>query len=204
MLITMKRSATADQIQNVCDIIEAMGYEARPMPGEAITAIGVVGNDGPVSEAPFRGLAGVYEVIHVSAPYKQVSREWRPDPTVVELFNGVKIGGPGIVIMGGPCAVESEEQLMSAAKVVADAGGVILRGGAFKPRTSPYSFQGLGARGLDIMAQAREEYGLAIITEAMDPESADLVAERADIIQIGARNMQNYPLLRTSGGSTSR
>jgi 3-deoxy-7-phosphoheptulonate synthase len=199
MLITMKRSATADQVQHVCDIIEAMGFEARPMPGGVRTAIGVVGNDTPVTEAPFRGLEGVSRVIAVSAPYKQVSREWKPQPTVVELENGVKVGGKDLVVMGGPCAVESEEQLMAAAKVVAEAGGVILRGGAFKPRTSPYSFQGLGNRGLDILAMAREEYGLAIITEAMDMESADLVAEKADIIQIGARNMQNYPLLRHIG-----
>lgn len=199
MLITMKRSATADQVQHVCDIIEAMGFEARPMPGGVRTAIGVVGNDTPVTEAPFRGLEGVSRVIAVSAPYKQVSREWKPQPTVVELENGVKVGGKDLVVMGGPCAVESEEQLMAAAKIVAEAGGVILRGGAFKPRTSPYSFQGLGNRGLDILAMAREEYGLAIITEAMDMESADLVAEKADIIQIGARNMQNYPLLRHIG-----
>ncbi len=199
MLITMKRSATADQVQHVCDIIEAMGFEARPMPGGVRTAIGVVGNDTPVTEAPFRGLEGVSRVIAVSAPYKQVSREWKPQPTVVELENGVKVGGKDLVVMGGPCAVESEEQLMAAAKVVAEAGGVILRGGAFKPRTSPYSFQGLGNRGLDILSMAREEYGLAIITEAMDMESADLVAEKADIIQIGARNMQNYPLLRHIG-----
>jgi 3-deoxy-7-phosphoheptulonate synthase len=199
MLITMKRSATADQVQHVCDIIEAMGFEARPMPGGVRTAIGVVGNDTPVTEAPFRGLEGVSRVIAVSAPYKQVSREWKPQPTVVELENGVQVGGKDLVVMGGPCAVESEEQLMAAAKVVAEAGGVILRGGAFKPRTSPYSFQGLGNRGLDILAMAREEYGLAIITEAMDMESADLVAEKADIIQIGARNMQNYPLLRHIG-----
>ncbi len=196
MLITMKRSATADQIQHVCDIIEAMGFEARPMPGGVRTAIGVVGNERPVSEAPFRGLEGVSRVIAVSAPYKQVSREWRPKPTTIELKNGVVIGGPDVVVMGGPCAVESEQQLMTAAKVVAEAGGVVLRGGAFKPRTSPYSFQGLGDRGLDLLAMAREEYGLAIITEAVDIESADLVAEKADIIQIGARNMQNYGLLR--------
>jgi 3-deoxy-7-phosphoheptulonate synthase len=199
MLITMKRTATKDQVQHVCDIIEAMGHKAAPMPGGVRTAIGVVGNDRPVPEAPFRGLPGVARVIHVSAPYKQVSREWRAAPTIVELDNGVKIGGKDLVVMGGPCAVESEEQLMAAAKVVADAGGVILRGGAFKPRTSPYSFQGLGERGLDILVGAREEYGLAIITEAMDPHSADLVAEKADIIQIGARNMQNYPLLRYIG-----
>jgi 3-deoxy-7-phosphoheptulonate synthase len=159
----------------------------------------VVGNDRPVSEAPFRGLPGVSRVIHVSAPYKLVSREWRSKPTIIELANGVQIGGSDVVVMGGPCAVESEEQLMSTAKVVADAGGVILRGGAFKPRTSPYSFQGMGEQGLDILAQARDEYGLAIITEAIDPHSADLVAEKADIIQIGARNMQNYPLLRYIG-----
>ena len=199
MLITMKRTATTDQIRHVCDLIEAMGYEARPMPGGVRTAIGIVGNDRPVSEAPFRGLEGVSAVIHVSAPYKQVSREWRSRRTVVELENGVRIGGDEVVIMGGPCAVESEEQLMSAAKIVAEAGGVVLRGGAFKPRTSPYSFQGLGEQGLELLSKARSEYGLAIVTEAMDLQSADMVAESADIIQIGARNMQNYPLLRHIG-----
>ncbi len=199
MLIVMRADAAQSQVAAVCGVIEAMGFEARPMPGDQRTAIGLVGNDRSVDDSRIRGMPGVHDVIHVSAPYKQVSREWRAEPTIIELANGACIGSRGVAIMGGPCAVESEEQLMAAARTVAEAGGVVLRGGAFKPRSSPYSFQGLGEEGLQILAKARERFGLAVITEAIDSDSADLVARYADIIQVGARNMQNFTLLKHVG-----
>ena len=171
------------------------------MPGRQRTAIGLVGNDGRVDKARLVGLPGVLEIIPVSRPYKQVSREWREDDTVVPLANGTIIGGREVAVMAGPCSVESEWQIMEAAERVAEAGATILRGGAYKPRTSPYSFQGLGVEGLKLLARAREATGLAIVTEAIDPEGLGAVEEYADIVQIGARNMQNYPLLRRAGRS---
>lgn len=199
MLIVMDHEASQPDVDGVCAAIRSLGFEPRPMPGAARTAIGIVGNDGPVDPARFAGLPGVRKTIAVSAPYKQVSREWNHEDTIIELANGTRIGGEGIVVMGGPCSVESEPQLMAAAETVAQAGGTVLRGGAFKPRTSPYAFQGLGEDGLKLMAQARERFGLAVITEALDTEGAKLVAEYADVLQIGARNMQNYALLREVG-----
>ncbi|MGH7460654.1 MAG: 3-deoxy-7-phosphoheptulonate synthase, partial [Longimicrobiales bacterium] len=139
------------------------------------------------------------QVIHVSQPYKQVSREWKAENTVVELANGTRIGGPEIVLMAGPCSVESEEQILSIAHKLKASGATVLRGGAFKPRTSPYAFQGLGIKGLKLLDRARAETGMAVVTEALEPEMVDVVAEHADIVQIGARNMQNYPLLRRAG-----
>ena len=139
------------------------------------------------------------QVIHVSQPYKQVSREWRAENTIVEIAPGVTVGGDSVIVIGGPCSVESEEQILSAARIVKAAGGTALRGGAFKPRSSPYSFQGLGKKGLQLLARAGKEVGLPIVTEAMDAEGAELVAEVADCVQIGARNMQNYSLLKTVG-----
>lgn len=199
MLIVMQHQATADQIEAVKALITEIGFEPRPIPGEQRTAIGIVGNDGPVDAAPFQDMPGVQQVIHVSAPYKQVSREWHPQDTVITLANGTTIGGGQLCVMAGPCAVESREQLLETAERVARAGATVLRGGAFKPRSSPYSFQGLAEEGLKIMAEAREKYGLAVITEAIDHESLDLVEEYADIIQLGARNMQNFALLRRAG-----
>ncbi|MDH3422847.1 MAG: 3-deoxy-7-phosphoheptulonate synthase, partial [Gemmatimonadota bacterium] len=169
------------------------------IPGEQRTAVGLIGNDGQVDSARLQGLEGVLEVIPVTHPYKQVSREWREENTVISLENGTTIGGDEIVIMAGPCAVEGEAQILGIAHELREMGATVLRGGAFKPRSSPYSFQGLGLEGLHFLAKAREETGLAIVTEALDPDGADLVAEYADIIQIGARNMQNYPLLRRAG-----
>lgn len=195
----MEHGATQEQVQRVVTVIEDMGYEARPMPGAQRTAVGLVGNDGRVEASRLEGLPGVVRVIHVSQPYKQVSREWRPDNTVVEIAPGVSFGGAEVPIVAGPCSVESEEQILAAARAVLHAGAVALRGGAFKPRTSPYSFQGLGKRGLELLALARRETGLAIVTEAMDEEGAHAVAEVADCIQIGARNMQNYSLLKSVG-----
>ena len=148
MLIVMRADAAAEQVRAVCLVIEDLGFEAMPMPGGQRTAIGLVGNDRGVSDSRLRGMPGVQQVIHVSAPFKQVSREWRAEPTVIELANGIRIGGEQIVLMGGPCAVENEATLMESAELVARAGGGVLRGGAFKPRSSPYSFQGLGEEGL--------------------------------------------------------
>jgi len=199
VLIVMRHGATEDEIQRVVAVIREMGYQARPMPGSQRTAVGLVGNDGRVDSSCLEGLAGVQEVIHVSQPYKQVSREWKPENTVVRLAGGVAIGGPEVAIIAGPCSVESEAQILQAARQVREAGAVILRGGAFKPRTSPYSFQGLGRPALKLLAKAREETGLLICTEAIDAEGVGWVSEVADIVQIGARNMQNFSLLRVAG-----
>jgi 3-deoxy-7-phosphoheptulonate synthase len=201
MLVVMSHSAQDADIQRVISTIEEMGYQARPIPGAQRTAIGLVGNDGRVDSARLESLPNVLQVIHVSQPYKQVSREWKAENTVVTLANGTRIGGREIVLMAGPCSVESESQILSIAHHVKKAGATVLRGGAFKPRTSPYAFQGLGVQGLQLLAKARAETGLAVVTEALEPETVDAVAEYADIIQIGARNMQNYPLLRRAGKS---
>ncbi|HET9064762.1 MAG TPA: 3-deoxy-7-phosphoheptulonate synthase [Gemmatimonadales bacterium] len=199
MLIVMKQGASEAEIRTVVEIIQSMGYEGRPMPGRQRTTVGLVGNDGRVDGARFDGLSGVAEVIHVSKPYKQVSREWKAEPTRVELPDGSCIGGREVVVMAGPCSVETEEQILTAARQVKAAGATVLRAGAFKPRSSPYAFQGLGRQGLELLAMARRETGLLIITEAMDPNQLELVAATADIIQIGARNMQNYSLLKECG-----
>jgi 3-deoxy-7-phosphoheptulonate synthase len=199
MLVVMKHNASSQEIRDVVDMIQEMGYEARPIPGRQRTSVGLIGNDGQVEPNLFLSLPGVLEVIPVSHSYKQVSREWKEENTVVELPNGTRVGGKEIVIMAGPCAVESEEQILGIAKTLSEAGATILRGGAFKPRSSPYSFQGLGVKGLEFLAMAREETGMAIVTEALDVETAGDVAEYADILQVGARNMQNYPLLRRVG-----
>jgi len=199
MLVVMKHNATPDEIRHVVDVMQELGYEARPIPGRQRTSVGLIGNDGQVEPTLFLSLPGVLEVIPVSHSYKQVSREWRDEDTVVELPNGTRIGGREVVIMAGPCAVESEEQILGLAETLKGMGATILRGGAFKPRSSPYSFQGLGLKGLEFLAKAREQTGMAVVTEALDVESADQVAEYADILQVGARNMQNYPLLRKVG-----
>ena len=195
----MRHGATSDEVRRVVAVIEEMGYKAQPMPGAQRTAVGLVGNDGRVDASRLEGLPGVQEVIHVSKPYKQVSREWKAENTVVRLASGVLVGGTDVVTIAGPCSVENERQILEAARQVKEAGAVILRGGAWKPRTSPYSFQGLGRPGLRLLAKAREETGLAICTEAMDPEGVSYVAEVADIVQIGARNMQNFSLLKAAG-----
>src|SRR5688572_2928055 len=199
MLVVMQHDATREQIDRVVRVIEEMGYQARAMPGSQRTAIGLVGNDGRVDSSRIEALPGVGQVIHVSKPYKQVSREWRHENTVVTIAPGVAFGGREIPIIAGPCSVESERQIVSAALQVAAAGATALRGGAFKPRSSPYSFQGLGKRGLELLRLAQRETGLPIVTEALDEEGAHVVAEYADCIQVGARNMQNYSLLRAVG-----
>ena len=199
MLVVMRRDALPEQIDAVVRTIEEMGYEARPIPGGQRTAIGVVGNRRGVDPGGLPALEGVLEVIPVTHPYKQVSREWRAEDTVVEVGAGVSFGGDEIPVIAGPCSVEGEEEILEIAHRVRDAGGHALRGGAFKPRTSPYSFQGFGERGLEMLARAREETGLPIVTEAIDPDGVRLVAQYADVVQIGARNMQNYPVLRRAG-----
>ena len=199
MLVVMRTDATAAQVDAVCDAIRALGFTPVPMPGEQRTAVGLIGNDGQVDGSHIGGMAGVASVLHVTKPYKQVSREWKTDNTTVTIAPGVTFGGSEIVVVAGPCAVESEQQIVTAARAVRAAGATALRGGAYKPRSSPYSFQGLGLKGLELLALARRETGLAIVTEAMDEAGANAVAEHADMIQIGARNMQNYSLLRTVG-----
>ncbi len=201
MLIVMRHGAAEEEIQRVAATIEEMGYQARPMPGKQRTTVGLVGNDGRVDGSRLAALPGVQEIIHVTKPYKQVSREWKADSTVVRLPGGLSVGGDEVVVMAGPCSVESERQILDAAWAVREAGATVLRAGAYKPRSSPYSFQGLGRAGLKLLARAREETGLLIVTEAMDGEEMDFVAETADIIQLGARNMQNYSLLKRAGRS---
>jgi 3-deoxy-7-phosphoheptulonate synthase len=201
MLVVMRHGAPEEDIRRVVAAIEEMGYQARPMPGKQRTTVGLVGNDGRVDGSRLAALPGVHEIIHVTKPYKQVSREWKPDATVVRLPGGLSVGGDEVLVMAGPCSVESERQILDAARAVREAGATVLRAGAFKPRSSPYSFQGLGHAGLDLLARAREETGLLIVTEVMDSEDMDAVARTADIIQIGARNMQNYSLLKRAGRS---
>ena len=201
MLVVMKHKASEIEVQAVVEQIEHMGYEARPMPGRQRTTVGLMGNDGRVDAARIQGLPGVLEIISVTKPYKQVSREWRDSDTVVELPNGVRFGGREINIIAGPCAVEGESEILDIAHRLKEEGATVLRGGAFKPRTSPYSWQGLGEEGLKMQARAKEATGMAIVTEALDPEGVNLVAQYADVVQIGARNMQNYPLLRRAGQS---
>jgi 3-deoxy-7-phosphoheptulonate synthase len=199
MLVVMAHTATEADIEGVCDVIRSMGYTPAPMPGAQRTAVGIVGNDGRVDDSVISILPGVAQIIHVSNPYKQVSREWRADNTIVTIAPGVSFGGTEIPVIAGPCSVETEAQIVETARAVKAAGAVGLRGGAFKPRSSPYSFQGLGKKGLELLALAKRETGLAIITEAMDDDGAHWGADVPDCIQLGARNMQNYSLLKTVG-----
>jgi len=199
MLIVMRHGAPQEDVDRVVAAIEGMGYQARPMPGHQRTTVGLVGNDGRVDGSRLAALPGVHEIIHVTKPYKQVSREWQAESTIIRLPGGLTVGGDDVVVMAGPCSVESESQILAAARLVREAGATVLRAGAFKPRSSPYSFQGMGRKGLGLLARAREETGLLIVTEAMDNEGLDQVLEVADIVQIGARNMQNYSLLKHAG-----
>jgi 3-deoxy-7-phosphoheptulonate synthase len=198
MLIVMEAAATADDVRRVVETIQGLGLNAHPIPGAQRTAIGITGNRGSVEAGAFENLPGVAEVIPVSAPYKLVSREAKRENTVVSIA-GVPVGGPALAIVAGPCAVESERQALEIGHLVRAAGANLYRGGAFKPRTSPYSFQGLGLEGLKILAKVRAETGLPIVTEVLDTETAELVAEYADCLQVGARNMQNFSLLRKLG-----
>jgi 3-deoxy-7-phosphoheptulonate synthase len=200
MLVVMQAHATEEQIRAVCQKIEVMGYRPHAMPGATRTAIGVTGNQGEVEQGTLGEMPGVQEVIRVSKPYKLVSRDVKEENTVLR-FAGTDatIGGKNLAVIAGPCAIETRDQAFAVAERVARAGAQFFRGGAYKPRTSPYTFQGLGEAGLRIMAEIRERFGLKIITEAIDNESLALVAEYADVIQIGARNMQNFSLLKRAG-----
>ena len=200
MLVVMNAQATPEEIAAVCAHIEEMGFRAHPMPGAQRTAIGITGNQGEVDRGNFEELSGVVDVIRVSKPYKLASRDVKEENTVIQ-FEGTNatIGGRDLAIVAGPCSIESREQAFAIAEKVAAAGAQFFRGGAYKPRTSPYAFQGLGLEALKIMAEIRKEFGLRIITEAIDNQTLDLVAEWADVVQIGARNMQNFSLLKHAG-----
>ena len=198
MLIVMKSEATDAEVDEVLKVIRDLGFKPHPMPGATRTAIGITGNQGAIDPAHFEMLPGVAEAIRVSKPYKLVSRDLKQEDTIVRVREN-EIGGPQPAIIAGPCAVESYEQTMAIADVVTSCGVKLFRGGAFKPRTSPYSFQGLGEEGLKILAEARDRFGVSIVTEVLDTETADLVERYADIMQVGARNMQNFSLLRRVG-----
>jgi 3-deoxy-7-phosphoheptulonate synthase len=200
MLVVMKAQATEEQVRAVCEKIEALGFRPHPIPGAQRTAIGITGNQGAFEPGGLEDMPGVGEVIQVSKPYKLVSRDTKPDNTVIR-FPGtsITVGGKDLAVMAGPCAIESREQALTTAEAVHRAGAQFFRGGAYKPRTSPYSFQGLGEEGLKIMAEVRDRFGMRIVTEAVDNESLDLVEQYADVIQIGARNMQNFSLLKRAG-----
>lgn len=198
MLVVMEAGARPEQVEAVVRHIEKMGLKAHTIPGAQRTAIGITGAQGKADPEVVENFPGVREVIRVSHPYKLVSREAKPDDTIVNV-GGVDVGGKGIIVIGGPCAVESLEQTRIIAEGVKRGGGQILRGGAYKPRTSPYSFQGLGEAGLEVLARVREEFDLPIVTEAIDEASLALVDKYADCIQIGARNMQNFSLLKAAG-----
>ncbi|MBW1697026.1 MAG: 3-deoxy-7-phosphoheptulonate synthase [Deltaproteobacteria bacterium] len=198
MLVVMHQKATREEIDNVVQAIEQRGYVARPIPGGQRVSIGVLHNKGPVDGSLFLGLPGVKDVIPVTRPYKLVGREFKPQDSVIRVGD-VPVGKGFFTIIAGPCALESEEQAITIARHVKEFGAHMFRGGAFKPRTSPYSFQGLGERGLKILDKVREVTGLPVVTEVMDYENFDLVESFADVIQIGARNMQNFSLLRRAG-----
>jgi len=198
MLIVMDAAAAPEDVRRVVDTVNGLGLQAHPIPGAQRTAIGVTGNKGSVEPGVFENLPGVLEVIPVSAPYKLVSREAKRETTVVNV-GGVPVGGQKLALVAGPCAVESEEMALAIGHAVRRAGANLFRGGAFKPRTSPYSFQGLGRDGLKILAKVRAETGLPIVTEVLDTEDVEVVAEHADCLQIGARNMQNFALLKKAG-----
>ena len=200
MLVVMKAQATPEEVTSVCEHIEKLGFRPHPMPGAQRTAIGITGNQGLIDQGNLEELSGVAEVIRVSKPYKLVSRDVKEEDTIIR-FPGTNatIGGRNLAVVAGPCSIESREQAFAIAEQIASAGAQFFRGGAFKPRTSPYMFQGLGEEALKIMAEIRDRFGLRIITEAMDYEGLELVCKYADVIQIGARNMQNYSLLKAAG-----
>ena len=200
MLIVMKTDATEADVERVVAVINELGFRAHPMPGATRTAIGITGNQGAVDVSRFESLPGVAEAIRVSKPYKLISLDLRPERTIVRVGDAT-IGGDELALIAGPCAVESRAQVFSIAEAVRRSGARFFRGGAFKPRTSPYAFQGLGEEGLKMLAEVRETYGLKIVTEAMDEAGLDMVERYGDVIQIGARNMQNFSLLKRAGRS---
>ncbi len=198
MLVVMKQGAEERQIEQVCRVIREMGLAPHPIPGKTRTAIGITGNTGPVDPSTLAAMDGVLDVIRVTKPFKLTNREMKPEDTVIRV-GGAVIGGPEIVVIAGPCSVEALEPTVTAARELKRRGAHLLRGGAFKPRTSPYAFQGLGREGLKILAEARAESGLPIVSEILSTEDMDLVEGYVDVVQIGARNMQNSPLLRRAG-----
>jgi len=198
MLIVMKQGATAKQIEQVCARIREIGFTPHEIPGSIRTAVGITGNPGAVSVDHFQDLDGVAECVPISKPYKLVSREVKPEPTIIDV-RGAKVGDGGLHLMAGPCSVESREQILRTAEAVAASGAKFLRGGAYKPRTSPYAFQGMKEEGLRLLADVKAAFDLRIVTEVKDVESLAAVAEVADVVQIGARNMQNFSLLEAAG-----
>jgi 3-deoxy-7-phosphoheptulonate synthase len=202
MLVVMQSHATDEQVRAVCDRIESLGLKAHPMPGASRTAIGITGNSGTVDLGVLESMPGVIECIPVTKPYKLVSRDVKEDDSIIKISTpsgDVFVGGAHVAMIAGPCAVETEDQCLTVAQQLKSSGVRLFRGGAYKPRTSPYSFQGLGLSGLKILSHVRKEFGFGIVTEAVDNESLDLVEEYADVIQIGARNMQNFSLLKRAG-----
>jgi len=202
MLVVMQSHATEQQVRAVCKRIESLGLKAHPIPGSLRTAIGITGNKGEIDLGALESLPGVVECIAVSKPYKLVSRDAKEEDTILRIptpAGDVLVGGHHVALVAGPCAVETEEQCLAIAERVKKSGARLFRGGAYKPRTSPYSFQGLGESGLKILSKVRAQHGFGIVTEAIDNESLDLVEEYADVIQIGARNMQNFSLLKRAG-----
>ncbi|MDQ3135921.1 MAG: 3-deoxy-7-phosphoheptulonate synthase [Acidobacteriota bacterium] len=200
MLIVMKADATEREVENVVRIVTELGLRAHPLPGAQRTAIGITGNHGAVDATRFETLPGVAEALRVSKPYKLITLDLKPEKTIIRVGDAT-IGGDELALIAGPCAIESRAQAFAIAEIVRRSGARFFRGGAFKPRTSPYAFQGLGEEGLRILADVREAYGLKIVTEAMDEHGLDLVEKYGDVVQIGARNMQNYSLLRCAGRS---
>ncbi len=199
MIIEMGQDVTGEQIQAVCDLIREKGFEAQQNPGRERTVIAVLGsNTGQTDTQIFERMSGVEKVLRIEKPFKLASRRFHHEDTLVKAKDAV-IGGGGPIIMAGPCAVEDRDQIISCAEIVKELGGEVLRGGAFKPRSSPFSFQGLGEEGLELLAEAREQTGLAVVTEVVSPEDVELVSEYADILQIGSRNMQNFKLLERAG-----
>ena len=201
MLIVMNAHAGKGEVDNVVRVVESLGFRAHIMPGATRTAIGVTGNQGAVDLSHFENLPSVSEAIRVTKPYKLITLDLRPDRTIVDLGDGAKIGDGSLAIIAGPCAIENSKQAFAIADVVQRSGAKFFRGGAFKPRTSPYAFSGLGEAGLKILADIRKEFGLKIVSEALDEGNVDLVEKYADMIQVGARNMQNFTLLRRVGRS---
>ncbi len=200
MLIVMKANATAREIDAVVEVVQAIGFRAHPLPGPTRTAIGITGNEGVIDSRRFDDLPGVAEVIRVTKPYKLITLDLRPEKTIVQVGDAA-IGDGELAIIAGPCAIENREQAFAVAEAVRQSGARFFRGGVWKPRTSPYTFQGLGEKGWEIMAEIREAFGLKIVTEAVDESNIDLIEHYGDVIQIGARNMQNFSLLKRAGRS---
>lgn len=202
MIIVMKAGAHAHEIEHVTRRIEEYGLQVHLSQGAERTIIGIIGDERPLDRAMFEVMDGVERTISILPPYKLASREWQQEDSLIQVA-GVSVGGPQLTLIAGPCSVESRSQLLEVAYAVKEAGATLLRGGAFKPRSSPYAFQGLGVQGLELLAEAREATGLGIVTEVMAPDKVELVAQYADVLQIGARNMQNYPLLQAVGQSAT-